>query len=140
MSGVRRPRSARKPRPLRRNGSGGIYSGLAAEGDDLGAAAEIIAAEARRIAGRWSTTIPGSIEVEVKGDTATVSTAAPAAYPNETDSRHPVFARGTDRRKWTWVKGNDRPFLGPAVDAKASDAVKRYAEKIDRLIKQIGTA
>lgn len=137
MSGVRRPRRPRQPR--RTNGSGGIYSGVAAEGDDLGAAAEIIAAEARRLAGMWSKTIPDSIAVEVKGNSATVSTGADPAYPNETGSRHPVYARGDDRKKWTWVKGNKRPFMGPAVDAKASDAVKRYAERIDRLVNKIGT-
>lgn len=143
LAAARARRRGRMRRPRRLAGAGyhtrkGIYSATAAPGDDLGAAAEIIAEEARRIASSWSTSIPGSIEVEVKGKTAIVSTAVPAAYPNETGSRHPVYARGLDRRKWTWTEGNKRPFLGPAVDAKASEAVKRYAERINRMIDTIG--
>ena len=105
-------------------------------GGDLRAAAEVIANAARRSAA-WSSKIPGDIHVGVAGDTAVIWTEAPAAYPNETGARHPVFAHGP-RDKWTWVPGNHRPFLGPAADARAGAAMSRYAQKLDRMLRDAG--
>jgi hypothetical protein len=36
------------------------------------------------------------------------------------------------------VKNEHRPFMGPAVDAKASEAVSRYADKFQRIIEKAG--
>lgn len=107
-------------------------------GGDLRAAAEEIASRARELASGWSAQIPGSIEVEVRGNVATISTAVPPAYPNETGARHPVYARGPDRARWTWVRGNHRPFLGPAADERAGAALARYAKRIDRMAREAG--
>jgi hypothetical protein len=132
-----RPRKPRKPRPPRQ--PKGVYRGTAAEGDDLGAAANVVADEARRLAS-WSRQVSGDINVDTSGDgrTATVWSEAAPAYPNETGARHPVFARGEDREKWTWTAGNNRPFLGPAADAKAGAAMDRYAQKLSRMLKKAG--
>lgn len=107
-------------------------------GGDLAAAAAIIADGARANAAAWSAQIPPSITVEVSGNTATISTSVPPAYPNETGSRHPVYAHGPDRKEWTWVRGNDRPFLGPAADDRAGAAMARYARKIDAMCRKAG--
>lgn len=133
----RRPKRVRKPRPPRQ--AKGTYRAAVAGGDDLDAAANVIADEARRLAS-WSRQVSSDINVDTSGDgrTATVWSEAPPAYPNETDSRHPVYARGEDRAKWTWTAGNNRPFLGPAADAKASDAMARYAQKFERLLRKAG--
>jgi len=106
-------------------------------GGDLRAAAEEIAKGARELAA-WSKQIPPDITVAVAGNTATISCEVGPAYPNETGSRHPVFARGPDPKAWTWVAGNLRPFLGPAADARAGAAMARYAQKIDRMCRQAG--
>ena len=107
-------------------------------GGDLAAAANIIADGARAIAGGFSAQIPPDIKVEVSGNTATISSSVGPAYPNETGSRHPVFAHGLDRKEWTWVPGNHRPFLAPAADARAGAAMARYSQKIDRMCRKAG--
>ena len=101
-------------------------------------AAKVIADRAKANASGWSARIPPSIKVRGGGLELTVSCAAPPAYPNETGARHPVYAQGPDRRDWTWVKGNHRPFLAPAADEKADAAMARYAEKIDKLARAAG--
>lgn len=121
----RRPRAPSLPK--------GTYRGTLAAGDDLGAAAEVIAGEARRLASAWSRQVPPSIAVESDGKTATISTDVGPAYPNEVDNVwHPTFGHRP------WVRNEHRPFLGPAADAKASDAMKRYAEKLDRMLAKAG--
>jgi hypothetical protein len=56
-----------------------------------------------------------------------------ATYPNEVEGVfHPTYGHRP------WVKNQYRPFLGPAADAKASDAMKRFAEKYDRLLAKAG--
>jgi len=108
-------------------------------GGDLKAAAEEIAEGVRaKAAASGLLETSGRIEVSVSGSVATISCDAPSAYPNETNARHPVFAHGLDRSKWTWVAGNDRPFLGPAADERAGAAMARYARKIDRWCKARG--
>jgi hypothetical protein len=110
---------------------GGLGSG------DLGAAAGIIRDEAVRLSARWSRQVPAHITVGVAGNVATITADAPPAYPNETGSRHPVYARGP-RSEWEWTKGNYRPFLGPAADAKADAAMARYAKRIDKMARKAG--
>jgi hypothetical protein len=122
---------------MSRTGSVTVAGGVA--GGDLQAAAEIIADEARRNATVWSVTIPPRITVEVNGNVATIACNAPPAYPNEVKGvRHPVYARGPDRRHWTWVGNQYRPFLAPAADGKADAAMARYADKIDRMARAAG--
>ena len=139
MSGVRR---ARKPRAPRKTPPRGVYAAaLSAEANesDLGAAAELIAKEARRLAGEWSATIPEQIQVTVDGDTAIVSCAAGPAYPNEVDRvRHPVYGPTLKNPRPAWVANKHRPFLGPAAELKAGDAMQRYAQRIDQLAKEAG--
>lgn len=119
----------------------GTYRGQLGEGDDLEAAANIIAEEAARIArGNGMPETADSISVHADGDTAIIYSDAPAAYPNEVEGvRHPVFGgRGTSRPRAPWVTNEHRPFLGPAMDNKAGDAAKRYAEKLDRMLAKAG--
>jgi hypothetical protein len=127
----RRPR--RKPAGPPRLTKGTYRADLAA-GDDLGQAAQVIADEARRIArGNGMPETAASISVEVSGTTATVYSDSPAAYPNEVAGvKHPTYGHRP------WVLNQHRPFLGPAADAKAGDAMKRFAEKYDRLLAKAG--
>jgi hypothetical protein len=107
-------------------------------GGDLVQAAEEIADGARQNA-QWSTTIPGNIRTEqVDSNHVNIVADAPAAYPNETGSRHPVFARGDDRKKWTWTRGNNRPFLAPAADDRAGPALAKWANKVDAMVRDSG--
>lgn len=130
----RRPKRVRKPRPPRQ--AKGTYRGTLAEGDDLDAAANVIADEARRLAS-WSQQIAGDINVDSSGDgrTATVWTDAGPAYPAETGARHPLWG---NRKHWYVPAAQQKPFLGPAADAKASDAMDRYAQKFERQLKKTG--
>jgi hypothetical protein len=124
---------ARKPatrtRELSRVTSAAVISGA---GGDLGAAAQIVADEARRLAS-WSAQIPGRISVSVTGNVATISCDAPPAYPNEIEGvRHPTFGHEP------WRTNQHRPFLAPAADAKADAAMARYADKIDTMARKAG--
>lgn len=137
------PRKPRAPRRSRAPRSAGEYHATAGSvgGGELARAAEEIADGARENAKRWSSTgaTVASIHTEQESDTVVnIIADAPAAYPNETGSRHPVFARGDDRKKWTWTAGNNRPFLAPAADERAGDAMAKYAQKIDRLCRERG--
>ena len=127
--GTRRPRRRKKPRL-----PAGTYRGTVADGSDLGQAAQLVADEAARIArGNGMPQTAGSISVEVSGDTAIVYSDAPAAYPNEVPGvRHPTYGHSP------WVTNQYRPFLAPAAEAKATAAMKRYAEKLDRLLRKAG--
>lgn len=103
-----------------------------AAGGDLGAAADIIADKARELAG-WSHRVPGSIRVDVSGQTATISSQVGPAYPNEVAGvRHPTFGHSP------WKTNQHRPFLSPAADAAGDQAMNRYAQKIDKWAKQAG--
>jgi hypothetical protein len=138
MAAPRKPRAARTPRAPRVAGTRETTTG-AVGGGELVQAAEEIADQARKFAATWSKTVPASIRTEQESETSiTIVADAPPAYPNETDARHPVFARGLDRRKWTWVAGNNRPFLGPAADQRAGAAMAKYAKKIDRMVRESG--
>src|SRR6185437_7439588 len=112
----RRARAAGPPRLAK-----GTYRADLGPGDDLGQAAQVIADEAARIArGNGMPQTADSISVEVNGTTATVYSDAPAAYPNEVPGvKHPTYGHRP------WILNQHRPFLGPAADAKAGDAMKR---------------
>jgi len=125
-------------RPRRVPGASRTTVLAAAGGGRLGEAAEEIAAGARELAARFSVQIPPSIRVDAGEHVAEISSSVPPAYPNETGSRHPVYARGPDRREWTWVRGNHRPFLGPAAEARAGAAMAKYAEKIGDMARKAG--
>ena len=102
-------------------------------GGDLAAAAGVIADTARALAASWSRQIPPAIEVEVAGNTAIISCDVGPAYPGETRARHPLFG---DRSHWYGPPGE--PFLGPAADASAGAAMARYAQKIDKMVREAG--
>jgi hypothetical protein len=137
--------AAHRHRPRRRKPPSGppkgVYKGAISEGGDLEAAAAIIAGEASRIArANGMPETADSVSVYVEGGTAIIYSDAPAAYPNEVEGvRHPVFGgRGTSRPDVPWVLNEHRPFLGPAMDAKAASAAARYAQKVDRLLAKAG--
>lgn len=132
---VVRRRRRRKPRDdhSTRITTLGALGMSGAAGGDLGAAADIIADKARELASGWSHQVPGSIRVEVSGDTATISSSVGPAYPNEVAGvRHPTFGHSP------WKTNQHRPFLSPAADAAGDKAMTRYAQKIDRWAKQAG--
>lgn len=131
----RRAMSSQSSVTVRSTVTGALSSGSG----DLRAAAEIIADKARELASPWSRQIPAAISVQVRGNTAEISCQAPPAYPNEIRGvRHPVYARGPDRREWTWVENEFRPFLAPAADAAGDAAMERYAQKIDGWARRAG--
>lgn len=103
-------------------------------GSDLGAAAKVIAEEASRLArGHGLVETADAINVDSDETSATVWVETGAAYPNEVEGvRHPVFGHGP------WVTNKHRPFLGPACDSKAGDALERYSQHLKGLIKEAG--
>jgi hypothetical protein len=123
----------RKPRPPLYLSQVVVLSGLDAGSGDLGAAAEIVAAEARRLAAGWSVQVPARITVSVSGRTATITADAPPARPAELRIRHPLFG---DRDYWYGPPGE--PFLSPAATAKADAAAARYADKVDKMARKAG--
>lgn len=131
---VHRRRTRRSRAPAAPRLAKGSYRAQLAGGDDLGHAAQVIADEAARIArGNGMPQTADSISVEVNGSTATVYSDAPAAYPNEVAGVfHPTYGHRP------WVANEHRPFLAPAADAKASDAMDRWAQKYERLLKEAG--
>lgn len=138
MSAPRKPRAPRRSRAPRRTGAYAATAG-GVGGGELAQAAEEIADGARANAARWSRSIPPNIRTEQHDEmNVDIVADAPAAYPNETDSRHPVFAKGDDRLKWTWVKGNNRPFLAPAAEERAGAALEKFAVILDRLAVERG--
>jgi hypothetical protein len=133
----RRPRGARRGRAPRQTGHYVATSGGVGGGELVQAAEEI--ADGARSNASWSTTIPGNIRTEQVDDNhVNIVADAPPAYPNETNSRHPVFARGDDRTKWTWTAGNNRPFLAPAAEQRAGAALDKFALRADRLVEESG--
>jgi len=135
MSGVRRPRGARKPVPPRRAGEYHTTTG-AVGGGELVQAAEEIADGARRLAATWARTgaVVASIRTEQDSETSvTIVADAGAAYPAETRARHPLFG---NREYWYGPPGE--PFLRPAADRRAGAALAKYAKKVDRLCREAG--
>ncbi len=126
---VRRTRRPNPPRTVSRVTTLSVFGA----GGDLGAAAQIVADEARRLAAAWSRQVPPSVSVSVRGRVATITADAPPARPNELALRHPLFG---DREHW--YGPDDRPFLAPAADAKSDAAMARYAQKIDTMCRKAG--
>jgi hypothetical protein len=127
-------KGARKPQPPRNVSRVTVLGALGGTGGgDLAAAAQIIAAEARRISAAWSRQVPARITVSVSGNVATITADAPPARPAELRLRHPLFG---DREHWYGPPGE--PFLAPAADAAGDQAMTRYAKKIDRMCAQAG--
>jgi hypothetical protein len=103
-------------------------------------AAEIIAAEARAIAGAWSERIPRSIKVTVAADGRSAEITAggaeaPMAFTFEAPGgqwvSHPVFGREDESRKeWTWVKQQPRRFLSAAADRAATKAADAWGDAV----------
>lgn len=119
-------------------GQGVNVGSLGAGGKPMRDAAEIIAADARAIAGTWSKRIPPSIKVSVAADgkSATITAGgaeAPMAFTFEAPGgqwvSHPVFGRADQTRKeWTWVKQVPRPFLSAAADRAATRAADAWGD------------
>jgi hypothetical protein len=104
--------------------------------EKLRAGGEIVASEARKIAGEHSTSIPPTIRTSVYGAVVSVkggnkSTPLAALYElgnkgkRSADSfRHPVFGREND-----WVDQARYPFLVPALE-KSGPAMEAELEKV----------
>jgi len=112
---------------------------MASLGWHMRAAALIIAREAQRLAATWSVQVPPSIKVKASGNTAEIKSAVGPSYPNEVIRvRHPVFGPTPRNPRPGWVTNDHRPFLAPAVDAKADDAAKEIARVIDEIAHDAG--
>lgn len=104
----------------------------------------------------WSRRIPGATSSRIRfaGNKAGVritvaSKRAPHARPYEgllsraRDSRrggfrHPVFARGTQRRQWAWTTTPFRPFLLPALEAGVAGVEKSLLSAVDEVLRRNG--
>lgn len=102
------------------------------------AAGEIVAADARSRAG-WSSRIPGSVTVRSSVRAAVVEAGgdtAPHAAPYENEGRpgtfrHPVNAWARrDRAEWVWADNPARPFLHPALMARADEVADVIAAAV----------
>jgi hypothetical protein len=134
MAAPRRPRAPRRGRPPRapaaKTARGEwITTALSVGGGELLDAAEEVADGARELAS-WSKSIPPNIRTEQHdANHVDIVCDAPPAYPAEVRSRHPLFG---NREHWYGPPGT--PFLRPAADKRADDAMKAYAQKIPRLV------
>jgi hypothetical protein len=106
----------------------------------------VVAKEAKERAG-FSTRIPKSIVVRTSGFNVKVAAGgpkAPGAAPLENKGksgsfRHPVFGNGRRGTSSTpWVDQPARPFLGPAMDAKAEEVEKGVLDAVDDALRDIG--
>lgn len=112
-------------------------------------AGDLVRDQARRNAA-WSSRIPPATKTSLSftknrpGVSVIVDkNKAPHARPYEHGGRpgrfrHPVYARGEDRRAWTWVPQQARPFLAPAMEAKGEAAAKQIADVVDRVTREAG--
>ena len=101
---------------------------------------------ARLSSARWSRRVPAS--VRLGGGASSVQIVAggqraPQAYTMEGTASgapiaHPVYARGLDRRKWTWVRQTPRPFLREAIDSQIDVMVDKFAQVVDDWAHQAG--
>ena len=129
---MRRARRPRAPRVTTGRGRWVTTTG-AAGGGDLHEAAMIIAKDAFTRASAWSKSVPASLSVTGGDRMQTISFDAGAAYPGETRARHPLFG---DRDHWYGPPG--KPFLRPALDARADGMTQRYAQIIDKIARENG--
>jgi hypothetical protein len=103
------------------------------------AAAAIIAREAQALAATWSVQIPPTMKVTASDSTFKVSSAVGPSYPNEVAGvRHPVYGPTLRNPHPAWVTNDYRPFLAPAVDAKADAAAAEIAKSIDDFCHDLG--
>jgi hypothetical protein len=112
----------------------------------LRAACKPVTDAAKLSSARWSRRVPAS--VRLGGGASSVQIVAggqraPQAYTFEGTASgapiaHPVYAHGLDRKKWTWVKQQPRPFLREAIDANEDEMVKRFAGIVEDWAKQAG--
>lgn len=108
-------------------------------------AAEIVAADARRIAGTWSRRIPPSVTVTASTNVAVITAGGPEApmawtFEQQGGSRegyHPVYGQGP-RSEWHWKWQAPRPFLAPAAEAMADAAAGQFANVIDDWARMLG--
>jgi hypothetical protein len=125
------PRSHRLPA-----GQGISVGSLGAGGRPLRDAADIIAADARMSAARWSRRVALSLKVSVSGDgkSAPITAGgaeAPQAATFELGLSHPVFGRPTmTRKEWTWVKQIARPYLAAAAERQATKAADAWGNGV----------
>jgi len=101
-------------------------------GGDLAAAAGIVYARARANAA-WSRKITATLTLSVSGDVATIEAPVEPGYAAEFRARHPLFG---NREHWYGPPG-DR-FLLPALVSSMDAAMRRYAQKIDKMAHAAG--
>jgi hypothetical protein len=102
---------------------------------------DIVAAEAEARS-HWSTRIPESIKVRVSGFSvkivANATGKAPDAAPFENKGvagsfRHPVFGNAD-----VWVAQQARPFMAPALEAKADEVEVVATDVINDTLREVG--
>lgn len=98
-------------------------------------AAEIVAAEARRIASSFSKRIPLNTTVQTSADGSvriiTDGRTAPNAASFEDAQRHPVFGH-QDR----WVKQDSRPYMEIAFEIHKDEVDKKAVEWAEDLARK----
>jgi hypothetical protein len=113
-------------------------------GKALRVGAEFVAVDARERAS-WSKRIPGTVKVGGGVSAVTISAGgsrAPhaAAFENrgkEGMFRHPVFGPSKKHEEPEWVDQQARPFLAPAVEAKAPQIAAAIDAAIDETLNTI---
>jgi hypothetical protein len=116
---------------------------IAAEGNHVGKAAEIIADGIRKRAGQFSAKIPQEITVgQATPTTATIYAHGQPAVIIETGGRHPLFARGSrngdDRgHGWDhWYTQKKILFLEEGAALALEDAAKEYGRTVDDWLRE----
>jgi hypothetical protein len=123
-----------RKRPSRPRTPGTIVTtrGAVSGGGDLGAAAGIVYDRALEFAS-WSRKITASLDLRVSGNVATIEAPVEPGYAAEFRVRHPLFG---DREHWYGPPGER--FLLPAITGSADAAMRRYAQKIDKMARAAG--
>jgi hypothetical protein len=112
----------------------------------LRAACAPVTDAAKLSSARWSRRVPASVRLGGGANHVQIVAGgqrAPQAYTMEGTATglpiaHPVYARGLNRREWTWVKQTPRPFMREAIDANIDLMVSRFADVVDDWAKQAG--
>jgi hypothetical protein len=101
-----------------------------------------VVADEARARSEWSTRIPGSLKVRVAGFSVKIvgnaDGTAPDAAPLEHNGaggtfRHPVFGNAD-----VWVEQRARPYLAPALEAKAAEIELMATDIIDSTLREVG--
>jgi hypothetical protein len=101
-------------------------------GGDLAAAAAIVYDRAKGYAA-WSRKITATLTLSVSGNVATIEAPVEPGYAAEFRARHPLFG---NREHWYGPPG--QRFLLPAIETSMDAAMRRYAQKIDKLARAAG--